>query len=152
MVLYGYVFSLNDKKLYFFMGGFMYQNEIKINELSIPDELIEFIGSAQIFDSSGRSGAKTFFIDRDNGYYLKITDKNMLAAEQLMYRYFGEKDLSAKVLQYISTEKDYLLTEKIDGEVGSTKKYIDEPKKLCDVYAQSLRMLHEVDFSDCPNQ
>jgi kanamycin kinase len=32
------------------------------------------------------------------------------------------------------------------------KKYIDYPKKLCDVIAEELYNLHQLDYKDCPIQ
>lgn len=80
---------------------------------------------------------------------MKISPKGTLTDDALMTDYFFSKGLSARVCVYISDERDYLITEKIEGEDGISQKYLDNPEKLCDVFAESLRMLHEVDFTDC---
>ncbi len=60
--------------------------------------------------------------------------------------------MSAWVSEYVSDGRDYLITERITGQDGITHKYLDQPQKLCDVFSESLRALHEVDFSDCPHK
>jgi kanamycin kinase len=116
----------------------------KINVEDFPNELQHYIMDSDVYDSSFSVLAKTLFIDKDKGYYLKIAAKGSLVNESIMTQYFYEKGLSSKVCEYISEYKDFLLTEKIPGENGITKKYLDEPEKLCDLFSASLRMLHEV--------
>ena len=65
-----------------------------------------------------------------------------------MDEYFHTKGLSAKVIKYISNEKDWLLTEAVKGE--DCTHYLDNPEKLCDTIAEILYNLHHVDFCDCP--
>ncbi len=65
-----------------------------------------------------------------------------------MNDYFHKKNLSSKVLKYISYERDFLLTEEVLGE--DCTHYIDQPEKLCDKFAEILYNLHHTDFSDCP--
>jgi kanamycin kinase len=121
---------------------------IEINE--IPQELHKFIGSAKLFDSSCSPDARVTFIDKDNGYFLKTAAKGNLKKEAEMTEYFHSKGLSAAVVAYISSEKDFLLTEKICGEDCTTAKYLEQPERLCDTVAERLAILHSFDFSDCP--
>lgn len=123
---------------------------ITIDISALPDRIQPYVKNAVTFDSSCSEQAKTLFIERDNGYFLKIAPKGSLADETLMTAYFHRKGLSARVCEYVSEDKDYLLTEKILGQDGITQKYLDEPQKLCDVFSESLCILHKVDFSDCP--
>ena len=53
---------------------------------------------------------------------------------------------------YISDSCDWLLTSRINGEDATHKAFLDNPEKLCDFLAKTLRELHETDFSDCPVQ
>lgn len=120
-------------------------------ELStLPDKIQPYVRNANLFDSSCSEEAKTLYIEKDNGYFLKIVSKWNLADESLMTAYFHSKGLSAKVCEYVSEDKDYLVTEKITGQDGITQKHLDEPQKLCDVFSESLCMLHEIDFANCP--
>lgn len=124
--------------------------EFDIN--SLPHSLHAYISGANLYDSSCSPDAKTIFIDKDNGYFLKIAKKNTLQDDAIMTQYFHKKGLSANVCIYENLEKDYLITEKIKGFDATTLIYLNNPKKLCDTLAQSLLKLHAVDFSDCPIQ
>ena len=117
---------------------------------NLPEEIKGLMLGAKVYDSSCNSGAQTLFIDKEEGYYLKIADKGTLERERVMTDYFYSKGLGAKVLHYSSDSKDYLLTTSVKGEDCTSEKYILEPKKLCDIFAIELRKLHELDYSDCP--
>ena len=123
---------------------------IDYNISALPERCRPYLENAQLFDSSCFELAQTLFIDKEQGYFLKIAPKGSLADEALMTKYFHGKRLSASVDEYVSEDRDYLITERITGQDGTTKRYLDDPVKLCDVFSQSLRMLHETDASDCP--
>ena len=44
------------------------------------------------------------------------------------------------------------MTEKINGDDGTSEKYLEKPEKLCDIFAEKLAILHSLDFADCPIQ
>lgn len=121
-----------------------------IDTLSLPDKLIKWIGNAPIYESSGESGARTVYIDRDGGAFLKIGVCGSLLLTSELQTYFSKHKLSSPVIRYLSTDRDYLITAPIKGNDGISKKYLDEPERLCEIFGQSLRLLHEVDASDCP--
>jgi kanamycin kinase len=123
-----------------------------IVENELPQELRGFTFNAKLFDSSCAPDARVTFIDKDNGYFLKTSAKGSLKKEAEMTKYFHGKGLSAAVISYISSDKDYLLTEKIQGEDCTTAKYLEQPERLCDIIAERLAILHSLDFSDCPIQ
>lgn len=57
---------------------------IDIDTLSLPDELVRWIGNAPVYESSGESGARTVYIDSDGGAYLKIAASgSLLRSSQL---------------------------------------------------------------------
>lgn len=118
--------------------------------IDLPKELEPFVLGASVFDSSCHSQAKVYYIDKDNGYYLKISPKGTLETEKMMTEYFYKKGIGAEVLHYSSNEQDYLLTAKVVGDDCTSEKYLAEPKKLTDILGSELRRLHELDFSDCP--
>lgn len=109
-----------------------------------------FLNGADVFDSSCSREARVYFIDKGQGYYLKNSKKGSLEREALMTRYFHKNGFGAEVVDYVSEGSDWLLTTAVKGEDCTFHKYLDNPKKLCDTYAEILRMLHETDFSDCP--
>ncbi len=119
---------------------------------SIPQKFHQLFEYAKIYDSSCSPEARVFFIDKDCGYYLKSAPKGTLKNEVLLTNYFRSKGLATNVLEYLSLEKDWMLSEKVSGEDCTHKIYINEPEKLCDTIATLLRELHETDFSDCPIQ
>ena len=125
---------------------------IAINLADYPDELHPLLSGANLYDSSCSETARVIFIGKDSGYFLKTAPKNSLKQEAVMTKYFNSKGLSAKVLKYITAQQDFMLTEKINGDDGTAAMYHMEPERLCDLFAERLVMLHELDFSDCPVQ
>jgi kanamycin kinase len=119
---------------------------------SLPREILALIEGAKIYDSSSSPQARVYYLEKDSGYYLKISPKNSLSCEAKMTDYFYKKGLGAKVVEYISDDWDYFLTSKVRGEDATHEKFLSEPKRLCDLMATRLRSLHETDFSDCPIQ
>ena len=116
----------------------------------IPEDIREFIGASPIYDSSCSHEARVLFIDKEEGFFLKSSAKDSLAIEAKMTDYFYKKGLSAEVISYISDDADYMLTRKVKGEDCTHKDYLEDPKRLCDLLAERLRLLHETDCADCP--
>ncbi len=118
----------------------------------MPNEFEKLLLGSKIYDSSCSPEAKVYYIDKDNGYYLKKSAKGTLKNEAELTSYFHFKGLGTEVLSYISSEYDWLLTAKVNGEDCTHIDYVSAPKRLCDTIASELRKLHETDFSDCPVQ
>ena len=118
--------------------------------IKLPGELEAFTNNAKIYDSSCSAEARVYFIEKDGGYYLKCAEKNSLKSEALMTDYFHKKGLGANVVSYVSDDRDFLITSKVGGEDGTTKRFLDDPKRLSEVLGTNLRKLHDLDFSDCP--
>lgn len=96
------------------------KEQIDINTLSLPDELIKWIDNAPIYESSGKSGARTVYIDRDGGAYLKIAVCGSLLLSSQMQTYFSKHKLTSPVLRYLSTDRDYMVTAPIKGDDGTS--------------------------------
>ena len=124
--------------------------EIDINQY--PKQIQKILVNADIYDSSCSSFAQVIYVDKGRGIYVKCSEKGSLETEAQMTRYFTKKGLSANVLEYISDEKDWLVTEKISGEDCTHRDYLERPEKLCDTIAELLWKLHNESFSDCPIQ
>lgn len=118
--------------------------------MQLPQEIQSFISGASIYDSSSSPEARVYFIDKDQGYYLKCAAQGKLEKEAQMTQYFHAKGLGAEVLTYTSTAHDWLLTSAVKGEDCVYSEYLQNPKRLCDTIAYELRKLHETDYSDCP--
>lgn len=128
----------------------MKRTPILLEAENLPRDLHSLISGAQIYDSSCSPEARVYFIDKDGGYYLKKAERGSLATEALMAEYFHKKGLGASVLSYTSGDYDFLLTERVSGEDCTYADYLAEPKRLCDLLGERLRMLHETDCEDCP--
>ena len=115
-----------------------------------PSVFEVLLQNAAIYDSSCSPEARVYFIDRDDGYYLKKAPKGSLQREAELTRYFHQKGLATEILCYLSEDCDWLLSHRMRGEDCTDRMYLDEPKRLCDTIATRLRALHEMDFSDCP--
>ena len=118
----------------------------------MPDEIVRYAVGARIYDSSCSPQARVYFIDRDGGYYVKRSPAGTLAAEAKMTSYFHSKGLGAQVLHYSTGEVDWMMTSRVAGEDCTHAMYRAEPERLCDLLAQKLRELHEMDAGDCPVQ
>lgn len=115
-----------------------------------PKEIERLCAGAAIYDSSCSPEARVYYIDRDGGYYLKRAASGSLSHEAKMTDYFHRKGLGAELIHYSSAEKDIIITRRIVGEDCTHPDHLAEPSRLCDLLAQRLRALHEVDFFDCP--
>lgn len=115
-----------------------------------PAPLRPFLSGASLYDSSSSAAADVMFIDRDGGYFLKSSAKDSLRKEAELTAYFHGKDLAAEVVFYESGERDHLLTRAVPGEDGVYPPYLEDPKRLTDVFAEALRALHEESFEGCP--
>ena len=124
----------------------------QINIENYPESLRPLLAGADIYDSRCASGAEVLFIDRDCGYFLKSMKRGELEAEARMAKYFGSLGLGAKVLSFEQTDRDYMLTERVRGEDCTDSRYLSDPKRLCELYAELLYDLHQRDFTDCPVQ
>ena len=115
-----------------------------------PEALRAVLDGAEAYDSSCSAQARVWFVDKGDGLFLKCAAAGTLMREADMTRYFHGKGLSAEVLDYISGERDWLLTRKIPGEDCTARRYLDQPERLCDILAERLALLHGLDFSGCP--
>ena len=114
-----------------------------------PSEIASFLIGADIYDSSCSNLSKVYYIDKEQGYFLKIAAAGFLRSECLMHRYFHSLSLTTPVVLYKTIDgKDYLITEPVLGE--DCTHYITEPERLCDTIAVNLRKLHNQPFADCP--
>jgi kanamycin kinase len=117
---------------------------------TLPRELREFLSGAGLTDCSCSQEAAVVFADKDGGYFLKSAAKGALARENLMTRYMHEKGLAAKVIAYVSEERDYLLTERVPGRDCTAPEHLAQPERLCDMLAECLVVLHGEDTAGCP--
>lgn len=128
----------------------MKRSPIHIAPQELPERFRPLLTGTTVYDSSCSQEARVLFLERDGGLFLKSAAKGSLAAESVMARYFHSKGLTAPVLEYVSLERDWLLTAQVKGEDCTWSAYLAEPKRLCDLLAVLLRSLHETAAADCP--
>ncbi|MBE6642765.1 MAG: aminoglycoside 3'-phosphotransferase [Ruminococcaceae bacterium] len=128
----------------------MVRRPIQINTEDYPEKILSYLEDAKLYDSSCSPFAKVIFIDKNEGFYLKTAEKGTLKREADMTGFFAAKGLSSEVVEYISLDRDYMLTRKISGEDCTYYRYTEQPEKLCDTLATLLRKLHGESFEGCP--
>ena len=141
-----------EANLYLSKRGEIILKLIEYDIDKLPTELQQFLYGAKIYDCSCSPEARVIFIDKDDGYFLKSAKTGALEREAFMTKYLHGKGLAAEVLSYISADCDYLLSCKVSGDDGTSAKYLEQPQKLCDTFAEQLVRLHSMDYSDCPIQ
>lgn len=124
----------------------MIKRKIEININDFPAELHELLLLGSIYDSSCSSNAMTLYCAA--GYYIKIDEKGELALEADLCARFYDIGLGVKVIRYISADKDYLVTQSAVGE--DLTHHLNDPQKLCELLASSLRRLHNQPLCDAP--
>ena len=128
----------------------MKRTRISINAEDFPAQLSEILCGADIYDSSCSTEARVYFIDKGEGYYLKVAAAGTLAREAEMTEYFHSIGLGVKVVSYVSSERDYLLTERAPGEDLTHDDYLSDPIRLAKTMGRLLRELHGRSTEGCP--
>ena len=124
----------------------MKKTKLEININNFPSQIHYLFNNATVYDSSCSSEATVHYLD--TGYYIKSATRHTLAREAKLSRLFLERGLGVEVIDYISTDKDYLVTRSAVGE--DLTHYINEPEKLCEILAKALRTLHVQSIANVP--
>lgn len=127
----------------------MDKRRIMPETLALPSIIHNYIGQAACYDYTFNNG-QVFFIDRDDGYFLKIAPRGTLADSVALAHFFHRVGLTARVLHYESNDRDYMLQARVPGENAIAERYLAHPKLVCDTIAESLRRLHNVPLDGCP--
>jgi len=129
----------------------MKRTPISLTLSQFPDTLHSLLDNAAVFDSSCSKEAKVYYIERDEGYFLKSAPSGTLKTEAAMIHFFHEKSLGPQVLSYLTAfDQDWMLTRRVPGEDCTFGKYLNDPKRLSELLALRLRSLHEQPFDGCP--
>ncbi len=117
----------------------------------LPADFEGLLSGGAVYDSSCSPEARVYYIDKDDGYYLKIAAAGSLRRECEMTEYFHLLGLGTEVLGFATVgAHDLFLTRKMRGEDLTHVMYLSEPKRLCDLLATRLRELHEMTTVGCP--
>lgn len=122
------------------------KREIVVKPGFFPQKINELIKNAKIYDSSCNSDAVVYYAD--TGYYIKTDAAGRLAEEAALNNLLHARGFGVEVIDYISAEKDYLITRSALGK--DLTHSLDQPEMLCEILAGSLRMLHESDWEGFP--
>ena len=123
---------------------------IQPDAFAFPEVFRPLLKGAAVYDSSCSPEARVYFIDKDEGIYLKSAPAGTLARESVMTEYLHRKGLATEVLAYHQVDRDWLLTRAVAGEDCTHADYLADPKRLSEMLGILLRKLHSIDPSDCP--
>ncbi len=145
--------------------------------LYLPEPISDFLSAADIEPVSGGMSAADVYRCRKPGedavFYLKTeTWRKPVADEHLLYRWLYEgKRLpvpeplfcleeeipvcrAGDIPEAVGSRKDarrgYLLLREARGEIPCTGKYYADPARLAGLAAEGIRLLQQVDASNCP--
>jgi len=118
--------------------------------MNIPGHIKNIIGeSAYELDNIGMSGS-TIMLFEDK--ILKIEEQNQESHNQIrMLNWLQGKLPVPKVFCHeVQENQSYLLMSKVPGVMCCDEKYMADPEKLTNILAEALKLLWQVDISDCP--
>ena len=106
-------------------------------------------GKSYTTDDTGMSGSKILIYEEfvlKAGRYLE-QDKEMVG----VMRWLEGKLPVPKVLAYEQNgEEQYLLMTRVKGKMACDPYYMEQPEILVKILAEGIRMLWQVDITDCP--
>ena len=111
-----------------------------------PKELHPYLAGIDLYDTSCHSNAQTLYLPPN--HYLKIDAAGELAREAMLTRYFHERGLGVEVIQYLSKDRDYLLSKAAAGQ--DLTHWLADPQRLCEIMAHTLRQLHDTPVQGLP--
>ncbi len=120
--------------------------QTQINIYDFPNELHYIFENAKVYDSSSHPTMTVLY--SENGYYVKIGEKSSMTKEAEMAKLFERNGIGVEVVSYISNDKDYMVTRPAKGE--DCTHYLNNPEKLCEVLAESMKFLHNRPVADIP--
>lgn len=120
--------------------------ETKVDLNDFPVKLHGLLQAGKLYDSSCSPAARTLYCDV--GYYIKTAPKGSLALEAELGRLFHRLGLGVEVMEYVSTDRDDLVTRSADGE--DLTHSFNDPEMLCRIMAQGLRKLHSQSVAGIP--
>lgn len=124
----------------------MKKTPVLLSMADFPQALHGLLQGTNAFDSSCSSNAVVYYLD--SGYYLKVDAAHALSREAEMTQQFFQRNLGVEVVDYISADRDYLVTRSAMGD--DLTHMLDNPKGLCETLAQALQTLHTQPLLNVP--
>ena len=121
----------------------MIKYEVNIDISIFPQSVRVYLENSKIYDSSC-SNIKVYY--SDDGYYVKIAEKGRLSHEAEISKRFYGLGIGVEVLEFVSTDKDYLVTREAKGT--DLTHCTDDPELICRILADALKMLHGTPCDD----
>lgn len=118
--------------------------------MNLPAAIQNIIGDSPYqLDDIGMSDSQVLIFD---DCVLKIQQESEDArAEQKMMEWLNGKVPVAELLAHeVLDGKSFLLMSRVPGKMSCDLSLINDPERLTDILAEGLRMLWNVDISDCP--
>ena len=115
----------------------------------LPEQFRTLLTRGAVYDSSCSQAARLYYFP-EPGLFLKAAPKGSLQQQALMTDFFAGLGLTKPVLDYVSLEKDYLLTQQVPGKDCIEAEYLRDPKRLSQTFGELLRQLHEMPTAGCP--
>lgn len=113
------------------------------------DYIYSLIHDKEAYDFSGYSGITTIVIPKikpeEKGYCIKISDNPLkLYEDSIICNLMAKYKFSTNVVKYISTNKDYLITEQIEAQMALNE--FSDFRALASFMGSSLRSFHDTDW------
>lgn len=121
-------------------------------DIQFPEAIKKLIdGKEFTTDEIGMSGNQVLIFE---DMVLKIEDDLAEAQGQvLMMRWLQGKIPVPQILAYqVSEGKSYLLMEKMQGKMSCDREYLENHKVLLEALSEGLKMLWNVDITECPHR
>ncbi len=121
-----------------------------MSQIQLPSKIKSLIDNKTFtVDEIGMSGNQVLIFE---DMVLKIENSSEAVSEQVQIMQWLEGKLPVpRVLAHEEFHgKSYLLMSKIDGEMSCDTYYLEYPHILLEALAYGLKMLWEIDITDCP--
>ena len=118
----------------------------------IPKPIRQIVGSAPYTcDSIGRSGAAVLCYP-DMVLKIAPSEKNFEKSVEMLRWLEGRLPVPKVLCAMTEGEKQYLLMSRIPGKMSCHRDYTRDPDRLAQLLADAIRLLWQVDISQCPRQ
>lgn len=121
-------------------------------EIAFPSKIKELISRKEYtIDDIGKSTSTVILFD-DMVLKIEEHDAKIDRTVQMMQWLEGKLPVPTVICYEIFENKSYLLMSRMNGEMSCEKYYLERPQELTKLLADGLKILWEIDISDCPYQ